>query len=135
MPLFLSEAWIAAAQKVQEETTDLPEAPVRVRMNLDVYEIPTDISAAEIPAHLDTSDGGLELDVGHLDAPEIAIRIDYVTAKAILVDGNSQAGVNAYMAGKVRLLTGDLAKLMGVAQGIEKMVSPAVAQRLKDITD
>lgn len=135
MPLFLSEAWIAAAQKVQAETTEVPEAPVRVRMNLDVYEIPTHISATELPAHLDTSDGGLELDVGHLDKPEVAIRIDYVTARAILVDGNSQAGVNAYMAGKVKLLTGDLATLMAVAQGIEKMVSPQVAQSLKDITD
>lgn len=135
MPAFLSEEWIAAAKAIQEETTDLPEAPVKVKMNLDVYEIPAAVSAGEIEAHLDTSDGGLDLDVGHMDDPEIAIRIDYVTAKAILVDGNSQAGVNAFMAGKVKLLSGDLAKLMSVAQGIEKIVSAEIAQKLKDITD
>ena len=39
------------------------------------------------------------------------------------------------MAGKVKLLSGDLAKLMTVAQGIEKVVSAEIAQRLKDITD
>lgn len=135
MPAFLSDEWIAAAKKIQSEATDLPDAPVKVKMNLDVYEVPTEISAEEVPAHLDTSDGSLDLDVGHMDDPEIAIRIDYTTAKAILVDGNSQAGVNAFMAGKVKLLSGDLAKLMSVAQGIEKVVDVDVAQKLKDITD
>ncbi len=135
MPAFLSDEWIAAAKRIQEETTDLPDAPVQVKMNLDVYEVPTEISAEEVPAHLDTSDGGLDLDVGHMAEPEIAIRIDYTTAQAILVDGNSQAGMNAFMAGKVKLLSGDLAKLMAVAQGIEKVVSAEIAQKLKDITD
>jgi hypothetical protein len=104
-------------------------------MNHDVIGVPADVASGEVEAHLDTSDGQLDLDVGHLDDPEIAIKIDYQVAKAILVDGNSQAGVNAFMAGKVKLLSGDLAKLMTVAQGIEKIVSPEVAQRLGDITD
>jgi len=135
MPAFLSDDWIAAAKKVQAESTDLGDPAVTVRMNLDVTGVPADIAAGEVEAHLDTSDGELDLDVGHMDDPELAIKIDYQVAKEILVDGNSQAGINAFMAGKVKLLTGDLAKLMTVAQGIEKVVSPEIAQRLKDITD
>lgn len=135
MPAFLSDEWITAAKKIQEEATDLGEPAVVVRMNLDVIDVPEGIADGEVPAHLDTSGGKLDLDVGHMDDPELAIKIDYHTAKAILVDGDSQAGVNAFMAGKVKLLSGDLAKLMAVSQGIEKIVSPAVAQRLKDITD
>jgi hypothetical protein len=104
-------------------------------MNLDVTDVPSAISDDVVPAHLDTSDGALDLDLGHLDDPEVAIKIDYQIAKAILVDGNAQAGMNAFMAGKVKLVSGDLAKLMAVSQGIEGVVSAEVAQRLKDITD
>lgn len=135
MPAFLSDAWIAAAKKIQEDSSDLGEPAVKVRMNLDVTGVPTEISEDVVPAHLNTSDGGLDLDVGHMDDPEIAIKIDYDVAKAILVDGNGQAGINGFMAGKVKLLSGDLAKLMSVAQGIEKVVSAEVAQQLKDVTD
>lgn len=135
MPAFLSNDWVTAAKQVQEESTDLGESAVSVRMNLDVINVPAEISEGVVAAHLDTSDGKVDLDVGHMNDPEIAIKIDYTVAKAILIDGNSQAGVNAFMAGKVKLLSGDLAKLMAVAQGIEKVVSPVVAQRLKDITD
>ncbi|HET8930344.1 MAG TPA: hypothetical protein VFN21_06780 [Acidimicrobiales bacterium] len=135
MPAFLSNDWVTAAKQVQAESTDLGDPAVSVRMNLDVIDVPTEISDGIVAAHLDTSDGQLDLDIGHMDDPEIAIKIDYQVAKAILVDGNSQAGVNAFMAGKVKLLSGDLAKLMAVAQGIEKIVAPEIAQRLKDITD
>ncbi len=135
MPAFLSDDWVAAAKKVQAETADQGEPAVSVRMNLDVIDVPTEISDDDVPAHLDTSAGELDLDVGHMDNPELAIKIDYEVAKAILVDGNSQAGINTFMAGKVKLLSGDLAKLMAVAQGIEGVVSADVAVRLKAITD
>jgi hypothetical protein len=135
MSAFLSDEWVAKAKKIQNETTDLGEPAVKVRMNLDVTDVPSAISDDVVPAHLDTSDGALDLDLGHLDDPEVAIKIDYQIAKAILVDGNAQAGMNAFMAGKVKLVSGDLAKLMAVSQGIEGVVSAEVAQRLKDLTD
>jgi hypothetical protein len=135
MSAFLSDEWVAEAKEIQNETTDLGEPAVKVRMNLDVTDVPSAISDDVVPAHLDTSDGALDLDLGHLDDPEVAIKIDYQIAKAILVDGNAQAGMNAFMAGKVKLVSGDLAKLMAVSQGIEGVVSAEVAQRLKDITD
>ncbi len=135
MPAFLSEEWIEAAKKAQAELTDQGEPAVKIRMNLDVTGVPATISTDVVPAHLDTTEGGLDLDIGHLDAPEVAIQIDYGVAKAILVDGNAQAGMNAFMAGKVKLVSGELAKLMAISQGIEGVVSAEVAQSLKDITD
>ncbi len=134
MPAFLSDEWVTEAKKIQDAATDLGEPAVKVKMNLDVTGVPTEISSDVVEAHLDTSEG-LELDLGHMENPEIAIKIDYAIAKAILVDGNAQAGVNAFMAGQVKLISGDLGKLMSVAQGIEKVVSVEVAQQLKDITD
>ena len=135
MSAFLSDEWVAEAKQIQSETMDLGEPAVKVRMNLDVVDVPSTISDDVVTAHLDTSDGALDLDLGHMDAPEVAIKIDYHIAKAILVDGNAQAGMNAFMAGKVKLVSGDLAKLMAVSQGIEGIVSAEVAERLKSITD
>lgn len=135
MAKFLSDEWIAQAKKIQEEATDLGEPALKVKMNLDVTGVPEDIASGPVQAHLDTSDGGLDLDLGHLDDPELAIQIDYVTSKAILVDGDSQAGVSAFMAGKVKLQKGELAKLMTISQGISAVVSQEVADRLKAITD
>lgn len=135
MTAFLSDEWVAEAKKIQEVSTELGEPAVKVRMNLDVTDVPAEISAGVVAAHLDTSNGALDLDLGHMDAPEVAIKIDYQIAKMILVDGNAQAGMNAFMAGKVKLVSGDLSKLMAVSQGIEGVVSAEVAQRLKDITD
>lgn len=135
MAKFLSDEWIVQAKKIQEEATDLGEPAIKVKLNLDVTLVPEEISSENMQAHLDTSDGGLDLDLGHLDDPELAIQLDYVTAKAILINGDGQAGVSAFMAGKLKLQKGDLAKLMAIAQGISDVVSPEVADALKAITD
>lgn len=135
MTAFLSDEWVAEAKKIQEASTDLGEPAVKVRMNLEVTEVPVHISNEAVLAHLDTSNGALDLDLGFMVDPEVAIKIEYQIAKQILVDGNAQAGMNAFMAGKVKLVSGDLAKLMAVSQGIEGVVSAEVAQQLKDITD
>ena len=135
MPAFLSDEWVAAAKTIQEGATELGEPAVKIRMNLDVTGVPEAITTGPLLAHLDTSTGALDLDLGHLENPEVAIIIDYVTAKAILVDGDSQAGMSAFMAGKVKLVSGDLGKLMAVSQGIQGVVSVEVADRLKAVTD
>ncbi len=53
------------------------------------------------------------LDTGHLEIQDLKVTVDYVTAKAILIEGNPQAGMQAFMAGKVRV-EGDMAKLMAL---------------------
>ena len=49
--------------------------------------------------------------------------VDYVTARALLVEGNPQAAMSAFMAGKIRV-DGDLAKLMAV-QGASPDAEPS----------
>lgn len=135
MPEFLSDEWVSAAKQIQEGATDFGEPSVKIRLNLDVTGVPASISSNVVAAHLDTSGGQLDLDLGHLDDPEVAIQIDYPTAKAILVDGDAQAGMAAFMAGRIKMQSGELAKLMSISQGIDGIVSPVVGQQLKDITD
>ncbi len=107
---FLSDEWMDEARKIREEYAGLaPTTPHSVRMNLVVTGVP--FGDKEIEAHLDTSSGQLVLDTGHLESHDLKVTVDYVTAKAILIEGNPQAGMQAFMAGKVRV-EGDMAKLM-----------------------
>jgi hypothetical protein len=52
---------------------------------------------------MDTTEGDMKMDFGHLESPDLTVTLDYDTAKAILVEGNPQAGMQAFMAGKIKV--------------------------------
>jgi hypothetical protein len=130
----LSDEWLEEARKIRAEYegTSVP-FPHVVRMNLVVTAVP--FGDQDIDAHMDTSSGSLVLDVGHLDAPDLKVTVDYDTAKAILIEGNPAAGMQAFMAGKIRV-EGDMAKLMALQSAPVGADSPAaqMANRLREIT-
>ncbi|HUZ09358.1 MAG TPA: SCP2 sterol-binding domain-containing protein [Acidimicrobiales bacterium] len=130
---FLSDEWLYEARKLRSEyegkTAPFPNV---VRMNLVVNEVP--FGDGVIDAHLDTSSGELDLDTGHLESPDLTVTVDYLTAKAILIDGNPQAGMQAFMAGKVRVV-GDMAKLMALQIAPPDGSAQELAGRLREITD
>jgi putative sterol carrier protein len=132
---FLSDEWIVEAHALREElagvTPSLP-AQAAVRMNLVVTEIPFDEESLQ--AHLDTSSGELLIDKGHLESADLTVTVDYTTAKAILVDGNPQAAMQAFMAGKIRV-DGDLTKLMAIQTTPPGETAHELAERLRAITE
>jgi putative sterol carrier protein len=132
---FLSDEWLDEARKIREEYAGkTPPIAHSVKMNLVVTSVP--FSDQDISAHMDTSSGELELDTGHLDAPDLKVTVDYDTAKAILIEGNPQAGMQAFMAGKVRV-EGDMAKLM-MLQSQPAAQDPNAAEmaaKLRDLTE
>ena len=132
---FLSDEWLDEARKIREKYAGkTPPIAHSVKMNLVVTSVP--FSDDDINAHMDTSSGELELDTGHLDAPDLKVTVDYDTAKAILIEGNPQAGMQAFMAGKVRV-EGDMAKLM-MLQSQPAAQDPNAAEmaaKLRDITE
>jgi hypothetical protein len=132
---FLSDEWLNEARTIRAEYQGkTPPIPHVVRMNLVVTQVP--FSDEDILAHLDTSSGELELDTGHLEAQDLKVTVDYDTAKAILIEGNPQAGMQAFMQGKVRV-EGDMAKLMALtaSPAAADPNAAALAQRLRDITE
>jgi hypothetical protein len=132
---FLSDEWIQEAHKIRAEYSGKSAtAPPPVKMNLVVIEVPLGDAHTSLDAHLDTSSGEIQLDLGHMDGADLKVTIDYLTAKAILVEGNPQAGMQAFMAGKVRV-EGDMAKLMALQGGPPDPAAQEVAQRLRDITE
>lgn len=140
---FLSEEWISAAREIRERYEDqTPSIPASVRANLNINEVP--FGEGTLEAHLDTTSGRMEMDLGHLDTADATLTMDYATAKSFVVDQDQSAIMQAIMAGKVRI-QGDLTKLMamaaagqsgGVATGSEgAALAGTIAAEIKAITE
>ena len=136
---FLSDEWIAEARKIRAEMTDpareASAAAASVRMNQVITDVP--FGDGKLDAHLDTSSGTLEMETGHLEQPDVTVTLDYATANAIFVDGTMEAGMKAFMEGKVRV-QGDMAKLISALQQLAPPDPSAVDQaqaRIRDITE
>jgi len=129
---FLSEEWLAAAKEIRESSGASAATPHKVRMNQIITEVP--FGEGTINAHMDSSDGELKMDVGHLENPDLTVTLDYTTAKAILVEGNPQAGMQAFMAGKIKV-QGDMTKLMAMQSAPPDAKAQEIAQRIQSITD
>jgi hypothetical protein len=130
---FLSDEWVDAARALRKEYAGKAQPiPHSVKMNLVVTAVP--FGDGTIEAHLDTSSGEPELETGHLDPADLKVTVDYDTAKAILVDGNPQAGMQAFMAGKVKV-EGDMAKMMALQGGPPDATASEMAARLRELTE
>jgi len=128
---FLSPEWIAAVRDLRDEHPDVGSSvPLAVRMNLVVTEGP---SGTLGHAHVDTSGGALMVEEGHLDEPDLSVTVDFVTARALLVEGNPQAAMSAFMSGKIRI-EGDMAKLMVLQGAGPDEGAMAFAEAVRSIT-
>jgi hypothetical protein len=131
--VFLSDEWVEAARAVREEYRGKVRPIAHaVRMNQVITDVP--FGTGIIESHMDSTSGELELEFGHVENPDLTVTMDYATAKAILVDGNPAAGMQAFMAGKIRV-QGDMTKLMAMQQTQPDPVAAEAAARIKDITE
>ena len=129
---FLSDEWITEAKKVREEYAGKGTPPAHaVRMNQVVTDVP--FGDGTVNVHMDTSGGELDFDLGHLDTPDLTVTLDYETAKAIIVDQNPQAGMQAFMAGKIKV-QGDMTKLMALQAGVPDETAKKIADEIKAAT-
>lgn len=129
---FLSDEWLEAAKNIREEYAGQTTPPAHaVRMNQIITEVP--FGEGTIEAHMDTSGGEMTMDMGHLENPDLTVTLDYVTAKAILVDGNPQAGMQAFMAGKIKV-QGDMTKMMALQSGTPDPAAAEIATKIQEIT-
>jgi len=130
---FLSQEWMDEARKVREEYKDrTPPIAHQVRMNQVITEVP--FGDGTLQSHMDTTSGELVMEEGHLDEVDLTVTLDYATAKAIFVEGNPQAGMQAFMAGKVKV-QGDMTKLMAMQQTAPDATAAEIQERIKAITE
>lgn len=134
--IFLTDEWIEAAQKIRDDMPSPEAAPAhQVKMNLVITDTPEHENFPEgrFEGHMDTSSGEMDMDKGHLDGPDLTVTVDYETAKAIFVDQNPQAGMQAFMAGKVKV-EGDITKLMAMQNAAPDPNAQAITGKIKEVT-
>ncbi|GAF76671.1 unnamed protein product, partial [marine sediment metagenome] len=75
-----------------------------------------------------------KMDLGHLDEPDLTVTLDYATAKAILVEQDAQAGMQAFMSGQIKV-QGDMTKMMALQSQPPDETAKEIADRIKAITE
>jgi hypothetical protein len=136
---FLSDEWEAEVRRIRAEYRDQePPVPLSVRINMTITDVP--FGAKVRPAHVDTSAGAVEIEVGHLDRPDVTLTLEWSTARNILVGGDPQAVLAAFLGGRIKV-DGDIAKLLelqssGVMTGAGGVEAIAEAYgRIRAITE
>ena len=129
---FLSDEWTAEVRRLHDEVVTQSTPPAQsVRMNLILTQSP--LGDGTIDAHVDTSSGELIVDTGHLDSPDLTVTVDYETAKAILVEDDAQAAMQAFMAGRIKI-EGDMTLLLAMQNTPVDPAHQELAARVRDIT-
>jgi putative sterol carrier protein len=82
---------------------------------------------------VDTSSGRLEVEPGHLESPDLTVTLSYATAKSILVDGDAQAAMNAFLGGRIKV-DGDITKMLALQTvGANSASDPLAVEMVKRI--
>jgi putative sterol carrier protein len=125
---FLSDAWFDAAQKLIDEHGTGAPPTTNLVMNLEVTD-----GDKTIEFFMGSKDGQTLFGKGKSDAADLTLSTDMATAKSVFVSGDQQAGMQAFMAGKVRV-QGDMTKLM-MAQAGGQGGNPALTEAMQSITE
>ena len=129
---FLTQEWIDEAKRLRDEVGPPATPPAHVvRMNQVITDVP--FGDGTVKVFMDTTDGDVNLDLGELESPDLTVTVDYETAKAIIVDQNPQAGMQAFMAGKVKV-QGDMTKLMAMQTAQPDAAALELSQKIRDMT-
>jgi putative sterol carrier protein len=125
---FLSDDWFDAADKLIKQHAPTAPPTTNLVMNLEVAS-----GDKTIEFHMGSKDGQALFGKGKAEAADLTLSTDMDTARAVFVSGDQQAGMQAFMAGKVRV-QGDMTKLM-MAQAGGGGASPALTEALQAITE
>jgi putative sterol carrier protein len=129
---FLTDAWIDAARSIRDghAATATPIA-AKIKMNQIITGAP--FGDGDVHVYLTTVNGHIELEKGSLEDAEVTVTVDYDTAKKIFVDQDQAAGMQAFMAGKIKV-QGDMTKLMAMQTIPVDETAKKVAEEIKAMT-
>ena len=130
---FLSDEWMAEAKAIREKYAGQTAAvPQSLKINQVVTGVPWGEGTVE--SYLDTSSGEVVMELGRLEDPDVTVVTDYDTAKAIFVEQDAAAGMQAFLGGKIQV-QGDMMKLMAMQMALPSDdASRQIAEEIKAIT-
>jgi hypothetical protein len=129
---FLSDGWLDAVAALRDASDHAAAPAMAVSVNLVVTEVPFS-PGEDLLVHADTSAGSLIVGRGHLARADVTITVAWATAKALLVEGNQQAAMSAFLEGKVRV-EGDVGKLLAFQSGVIDESTHETARTIKAFT-
>jgi len=130
---FLSDDWMEAVKAIRDKhAAEAGPIPYKIKMNQVITGAP--FTDEDVRLYMDTTDGTMHMDKGALDAPEVTVTTDYETARKLFVDQDQAAGMQAFMAGKIKV-QGDMTKLMAMQSGPVDPTAQEVAAKIKEITE
>jgi putative sterol carrier protein len=125
---------MSAAKAIREKYADqATKVTSSIRMNQVITDVP--FGDGTIKCFLDTSSGDVTMELGELDTPDLTLTTDYETARQVFVEQNQAAGMQAFMAGKIKV-QGDMMKMMAMQTSMpQDDVTKTIADEIKAITD
>jgi hypothetical protein len=115
---------------VDARDVDLPPH-AELTMNLVVTDTPC---GEDRLLHVGAREGKADWGSGHAADADLTLTTDYATAYEIFMSGNPQAGMQAFMDGRVKV-QGDLTKLMAAQVAGTGPGAPGLAEALSAITE
>ena len=130
---FLSDEWMAAAAAIRVKYADqAAKVTSSIRMNQVITDVP--FGDGMVNLFLDTSSGDVVMASGALDTPDLTMTTDWETARKIFVEQDQAAGMQAFMAGKIKV-QGDMMKMMAMQTSMPNDdIAKQIATEIKDIT-
>lgn len=125
---FLSDDWVAAAREIRERHADrVPELPIAVRINQVITDAP--FADGDILSYIDTSEGQLELELGALDEPDATITTSYDLARALIMGGEPQELMQAFLDGRIKI-QGDMTRILALQTSLAATSGDAAANEV-----
>jgi hypothetical protein len=129
--LFLSDGWFDEVRRLHEAVGGAAPEGAEIRMNMMITTTPFD---GDLAMHMAAAGGRADWGKGHLDDADVTLTLAYDTARAIFVDGNPQAAIEAFMAGRI-IVQGDITKLMVMQAAGPGAAASELTRALQEITE
>ncbi len=105
---FLSDDWLDAVEALRDEAPEPAAAMKDLKLNIVVAGGPDGDREIHMAAG--------QFERGLVDDAPTKLTVPYDVAKAMFIDGNQQAAMQAFMSGQIKV-EGDMAKLMAMQAG------------------
>jgi hypothetical protein len=125
---FLSDDWFTAVEGLRADAPEPPAAMKDLVVNVVVQGGPDGDREVNL--------SGGQFGLGLVESAPTKLSVPYDVAKAIFIEGNPQAAMQAFMSGQIKI-EGDMTKIMAM-QSAGASPTPeqqAFQQKLKDLTE
>jgi putative sterol carrier protein len=125
-----------AAKAIREKYADqATKVTTSIKMNQVITDVPENVGAeSPIKLYMDTSSGDVVMELGELEGADLTLTTDYETARKLFVEQDQAAGMQAFMAGKIKV-QGDMMKMMAMQTSMpQDEIAKTIATEIKDIT-